>query len=428
MTDKYPHLIRSDQPLPLPATESRPVMVNGAASVANGHAIEAPADEAAVQADEFIAFWHGEIDPALSRPWTVHGTIPEIGVGLLSGQWGTYKTFVAIDLGCAVMSGTPIFGSDIDRRGGVLLYAAEGEHEVPIRLQASIDSRCPELAKAAPFAWLTSEKCPLNLLDPRSVSNFITRVQRVDAEMKRRFNLPVVLILVDTVVATAGFTKSGDENDAVLGAALMKKGLGAIARKIGAFVLGVDHFGKTAETGTRGSSGKEDNADVVFATLGEKSIAGIVTNPRLAVRKARGGVAGREYAFTTRIVDTGALDAKLRPITTLAITWGTEGSAAAPKKDRWSKSLTVLRRVLMNMIDKLGKEMRPYTDGLVVRAVDIGVVRAEFYKEYPVDHETTLEQQKDARKKAFGRAMEGAQGNSLVGVREIDGTQYVWLT
>jgi hypothetical protein len=148
----------------------------------------------------------------------------------------------------------------------------------------------------------------------------------------------------------------------------------------------------------------------------------------LVVRKTRGGVAGREYAFTTRIVDTGVVDPKLRPITTLAITWATEGSAIALQKDRWSKSLTVFRRVVTNMIDKLGKNVHPYTDGPVVRAVDTKVVRTEFYREYHVDPDNTPEQQKDAKKKAFSRAINDAQGRALINLREIDGAQYVWLT
>jgi hypothetical protein len=93
--------------------------------------------------------------------------------------------------------------------------------------------------------------------------------------MRRRFGMPVALIVVDTMAPTAGFKKHGDENDAVLGARLMKDGFGEIARRTSTSALGVDRFGKTAETGTRGSSGKEDNADVVLATLAEKSMAGV---------------------------------------------------------------------------------------------------------------------------------------------------------
>jgi AAA domain len=365
--------------------------------------------------DSFVVSWHGSADLSSSRPWLVYETIPEVGVGLLAGQWGTCKTFVALDLACAVMSGnTTIFGSDVDRRGGVLLYAAEGENEVAVRLQAAIENRCPEFKERAPFVWLMPGKMTLNLSDPDSVAKFIAHAQQIDVEMRRRFDIPLALILVDTVVATAGFKRSGDENDAVLGARLMKDGLGEIARQTRTFALGVDHFGKSAETGTRGSSGKEDNADVVLAILGEKSITGIVTNPRLAVRKTRGGVAGREYPFTTRIVDTGVLDAKQRPIKTLAITWGAEGAANAAKKDRWPKTLTLLHRVIINMADGMAKELCPFPDGPLVKAVDIKLVRAEFYKQYPAEGDTE-KQRREATKKAFKRAIDSAQAQSLMG-------------
>jgi hypothetical protein len=378
---------------------------------------------------DFLAFWHGEVELATSRSWMVQDTIPEVGAGLLSGQWGTYKTFTAIDLGCAVMSGTSIFGSDVVRRGGVLLYAAEGESEVPIRLQASIDKRCPDLSKKAPFTWLTPDKVALNLLDPKSVVDFVAHAQRIGAEIQKRFGLPLALVLVDTVVATAGYTKSGDENDTVLGVRLMKNGLREIAQKTGTFVLGIDHFGKSAETGTRGTSAKEDNSDVILATLGTKSITGVVTSPRLAVRKVRGGVAGREYAFSTRVVDTGLADTNLRPIKTLVLDWTKipiSQNAVRDKRDPWSKSLRLLRRVLMNVLADMGTERRPHADGPIVRAVDAEIVRAEFYKNYVADGDTK-EQKQDAKRQAFNRALKTAQAGGLIGVREIGEIQYVWL-
>jgi hypothetical protein len=41
------------------------------------------------------------------------------------------------------------------------------------------------------------------------------------------------------------------------------------AKHTGALVLGIDHFGKVQETGTRGSSAKEAGADTVVALLAE---------------------------------------------------------------------------------------------------------------------------------------------------------------
>ena len=65
--------------------------------------------------------------------------------------------------------------------------------------------------------------------------------------------------------------------------------LKAVAQAIGCFVLGVDHFGKDLQAGTRGAYSKESSGDLVLACLGNKELSGSVTNTRLAVRKHRGG-------------------------------------------------------------------------------------------------------------------------------------------
>ena len=49
------------------------------------------------------------------KTWLVKGLIPAEGHGLLSGQWGTGKTFVAFDLATAVGTGQPFLGHAIKR-------------------------------------------------------------------------------------------------------------------------------------------------------------------------------------------------------------------------------------------------------------------------------------------------------------------------
>ena len=95
--------------------------------------------------------------------------------------------------------------------------------------------------------------------------------------MQREFGLPLVLLVIDTLIASAGFTAAGEENDAATGQIVMNV-LERVARNTGALALGTDHFGKKAETGTRGTSAKEGAADVVLALLGDKSITGEVSN------------------------------------------------------------------------------------------------------------------------------------------------------
>ena len=65
--------------------------------------------------------------------------------------------------------------------------------------------------------------------------------------------------------------------------------LSTTAREQDALVLAVDHFGKDVSTGTRNSSVKEAHVDAVLALLGERHLAGKVSNPRMAIRKLRGG-------------------------------------------------------------------------------------------------------------------------------------------
>ena len=108
-------------------------------------------------------------------------------------------------------------------------------------------------------------------------------------------------------------------------------------------MLGVDHFGKNLEAGTRGASSKEAAGDLVLACLGDKELSGNVINTRLAVRKNRGGQQGQEYPFTLRMVEAPEPDEDGEPISTMVVDWvpappggaqpaaGSLGASSAPR-------------------------------------------------------------------------------------------------
>src|SRR5262249_59069671 len=108
--------------------------------------------------------------------------------------------------------------------------------------------------------------------------------------------------------------------DNAVGQAVMNV-LKAVAQELGCFVLGIDHFGKNLEAGTRGASSKESSGDVVLACLGDKQLSGSVTNTRLAVRKNRGGRQGQEYPFSLREVEHPEKDEDGEAITTMVVDW-----------------------------------------------------------------------------------------------------------
>src|SRR5262249_5723598 len=87
-------------------------------------------------------YGHGDTDPRPLKAWLLKNLIPQVGHGLMSGQWGAGKTFVFFDLAAALNTGQPWLGHQVKRQCGVLLIAAEGADEVRLRLDAVVRKKC----------------------------------------------------------------------------------------------------------------------------------------------------------------------------------------------------------------------------------------------------------------------------------------------
>jgi hypothetical protein len=356
--------------------------------------------------------------PSPPTPWLIKNLLPETGAGLLSGQWGTYKTTTALDLAVSVMAGPPFANRFIvKRRGGVAYFAVEGGGGLKSRLDAIAQER--GVSGELPFAWRSD--CP-PLMASNALDQLTRMAEEASQEIKRRFGVSLVLIFIDTVIAAAAYANAGDDNDTAVSQKVMSV-LSGLSQQTGALVIGVDHFGKVVEVGTRGSSNKEGHADVVLALLGDRQVNGTITNNRLALRKLRDGPSGLELPFAPKDVKIGT-DPDGEEITRKVIDWDKQ-AASKPDDAGWSKSLQLLRRILMTMLADAGNDVMPFADGPIVRAVDLKLTRAEFYKQYPADGDTR--QQTNVRRQAFNRAIKDAQAKALIVVREVGGVQLVWL-
>ena len=367
--------------------------------------------------------WHGDADPNADRAWLVRDLIPETGKGLAAGQWGAGKTFSVLDLGSSVMTGQPFAGRKVLREGGVLFIAAEGAYEIPIRLRGIVQGKLgPDAPDRLPFAWI--EECP-RLLDADAVPRLVAVAKLAAEHMAEAFDLPLALIVVDTVAAGAGFV---DENSAAEAQRVMNA-LEAISHQTGAFVLGVDHFGKAVETGTRGSSAKEAAADVVLAMLATRDEAGTISNTRMAIRKVRGGRCGYEIPYTLEVVTVGETYDR-EPITTCIVTWQTDRVSAAAvtaAKERWPTSLKVFKEALLTAITDHGSRAWPHgADQGEVRAVALQIVRGGFCAIYPADGDDDAKRA-EAKRKAFKRAVETCLGRGLIGSVALGGVDHLWL-
>ena len=363
--------------------------------------------------------WHDNAMTEAIPHWIVKKMLPEVGVAIMPGQWGAGKTFMALHLADCVWTEKEFAGRKICRKGGTLFVACEAASDVPVRMRGITEGR----AERSPFAWIDSVT---PLLAHGAAEDIIQIARQADTEMRTTFGVPLVLLEIDTMAAAAGFS---DENSAAEGAKTMAV-LNHVAQTLGILVLAVDHFGKEAGQGTRGTTAKESGADAVLAVLAEKDKkTGDVSDRRLNVRKVRGAREGEVMPFDLRGVCLGQ-DEDGDDVTTCVVEFDlAEGSrSTAPPEDRdcWPPSTKDLRRALHVTLDHSKRHIRPFGDtGPRVEAVALEEVRTEFYQAHPATGDA--KQQADAKRQAWSRALKAARERDLVATREVGGAGMIWL-
>jgi hypothetical protein len=330
-----------------------------------------------------LLIWYGA-DPPQPPKYLVSNMLPEDGVALIGGQFLLGKTFIGADLSAAVMTGGVFAGEPVMRRGAILWLAAEGEKEIEGRVRAAVENKFGG-SGLQPFARQAGG-VPL-LTDPDALEKLKAHAQEAAKYAREKFDLPLALIVIDTVSAAAGFT---DENSASETQKVMTT-LRELSRATGALVLPIDHYGKQTETGIRGSSAKSAAADAILACLGERDNEGNVSNHRLAVTKLRNGPTGRVIPFELRQTET-------QFGVTCIVEWRLTEVEAAP--------------VEKHALTDFGKRTRPFADNLEVLAVDRDKVRAEFMRAYPADS-------RKAKGEAFRRSEKDAVERGFIVSRSI---------
>jgi hypothetical protein len=372
--------------------------------------------------------WHGEGANEPLADWLVEDMLYQTGLALIAGQWGTYKTFVAIDLAASIMTKKPFAGREVYRQGGVLFIAAEGQAQLLIRIKGVATGKVAMITpdedavkidpERMPFVWAKSSP---RLSSPEAFGDLRAMVGDAEHGLQERFGLPLALIVIDALMPAAQF-KDADKSTESRQAMDM---LAALAREFELSIAVIDHFGKDVSTGTRNASTKEDAADTILALLGERSLEGRLSNPRMALRKVKGSEQGVEFPFEPREVVVGERN-DARPITTFVIDWLTRAAAPGRKQEKpWPKSLRIFQRALDKTLGERGKRIRPFPDGTEVLAVASEAVRTEFLKAYPAENEDPKAKAK-AKAKAFERAIKQAIEAYLVCAREIDLATFIW--
>ena len=363
-------------------------------SEAAGEREFAPLEDVAAAPAGPMLIWFGDTPPT-PPPYLVDETLPEVGVASIAGQWGAAKTFVGADLALAVIvPGGEFAGKAVNRKGGCVWFAAEGENEIETRVKAAIGARGGDPDAKHPFArQAAGVPC---LTDKDALDRLRTMVKEAAAHMRQAFDCDLVAIFFDTLAAAAGFE---DENSAPETQKVMNL-MRALATEFNMLVVFIDHYGKVADTGIRGSSAKSGAADAILACLGDRNQeTGAWSNRRMALAKLRSGSNGAVVNFSLAQTADGE---------TCTVVWSTVAAAAAPKAKAWPKALVILKRAFDEALGSFGKDTVPRVGMPVVKAVDRDRVRDEFMRLYPADKGEDPKKAAHAKNEAFRRAVKDA--------------------
>jgi RecA-family ATPase len=264
--------------------------------------------------------WDGD-DPPPEPKWLVDRCIMQTGIGLLLGQWGTGKTYVAIDLSLSVITGQHFAGRRVPEQCGVLYLALEGAHTILRRLKVARE--CRELMENTPF--FVTRECP-TLSEKNAAETLLDYADATDKEMQSRHGVRLGLIIIDTLIVAAGWV---DENRNAEVQAVMRV-LRALSDETDTFVLAIDHHGKDPSRGARGGSDKEGSIDVVLS----------LTPGRMTQTKLREGSQGEVTPFELKVHKFPSLTTPGETWTECTVEWGVTGHKTN------FKSISTLRKAM----------------------------------------------------------------------------------
>lgn len=176
----------------------------------------------------------------------IEGTLDRGTVALLAGQWGSAKSFVALDWSACVASGKPWQGRQVDR-GRVLYVVAEGAQGISVRLDAW------------EAGWAT--KVPPERFSVLPAAVNLTQTVQVDELAAYVEAEGFAVVVIDTLAKCAVGAEENSAKDmgVVMDAAYRLLAATPSGRGV---VLLVHHAGKNGTV--RGSSAIEAGVDTVY--------------------------------------------------------------------------------------------------------------------------------------------------------------------
>lgn len=239
-----------------------------------GPALDTLAKEQPPEKPNKFQLIHGPDLKNLPPPrWLIKDLLQEGSVTMLVGLPGTFKSYLALDIGFGIATSTVTFGQKIEGENNFVVYAAgEGYNLTYSRMNAWMVAR--GISAEPPNFCLT--ETPMIILDDE-VTAFGAEISKVCEKEKR----DPQLIIIDTAAQTMIGLNENDPRDV----GRFTKFCQRLARDFHCTVLGVHHFGKDVSKGMRGHSQFIGNVDGVLNTEADD----ILRTVSVKVGKQRGG-------------------------------------------------------------------------------------------------------------------------------------------
>lgn len=176
------------------------------------------------------------VSEGFSDAWYIDEVIPKAGLGMIFGQSGSGKSFIAIDMMTSIAMGSKWFGLETEK-AKIVYVAAEGAGGVKKRF----------------LAQEVSGRVNLSSLDIQIVDVAPNFLRDDDVNLAKAIEAAggADIVVVDTLAQT---TPGGNENSSEdMGAALSR--CKRLHETTGAMVILIHHSGKDSSKGARGWSG-----------------------------------------------------------------------------------------------------------------------------------------------------------------------------
>lgn len=347
----------------------------------------------------------GTAGAASCYAWLVEDVIPLNEIAMAFGDSGTGKSFAMFDMAMCIARGIKFNGHNVER-GLVVYVAAEAGKGFAKRKIAYAIHHNLEPSEPLPFVLLT--KRPNFFQDDNDA---LALADEINA-LRRQYNLPLVLTVVDTMSATTqGMDEISGKDQAIV-----RKRLLLVQEKTGGTIVVVHHKPKngTSPRG-HGSITADIETTLEFETVGDRrtDLGKIIHKSTL--RKQREGKSGISWEFTLPVIEVGR-NKWGNPETSCAVVPHATNVARGPVGFHATDNEKLFLRA---MFDALGDHGQPPPAGLpasITKVVDHVHVRT-LMRERVIDPHEDKTVADNRFRGAYKRAGDKLRNGAVIGVQ-----------